>query len=85
MEPETKKIWELHDNNETIVENRIAIEVIKNDISTIKSTTEHHNKKTDAEFHSLHNKIDRIDNRLWWFAGIIIVGTIGPLLAGMIT
>ena len=78
------KKWEVLDNSDTVIENRIAIEVIKCDIQALKSSTNVHNKKTDREFESLHKKIDQIDGRLWWFAGIIIVATVGPLLAGLV-
>ena len=70
--------------SEEVNKNRIDIEIIKNDVKNLRESTEYHNRKTDEEFTKLHNKIDKIDSRLWWVAGIIIAATLGPLIASMI-
>lgn len=57
------------------------IELIKRDIETIRDNHLHHLKE-DVE--RVEKKVDKIDNRLWWLAGIIIVATVGPLIGKMI-
>ena len=61
------------------------IALIKHDIKSIRDETNIHNKQTEKDFASIHKKIDKIDNRLWWLAGIIIAATVGPLIAGLFT
>ena len=61
------------------------IALIKHDIKSIRDETNIHNKQTEKDFASIHKKIDKIDNRLWWLAGIIIMATVGPLIAGLFT
>ena len=58
----------------------LEIELIKRDISTIKDNHLHHIEKDVSE---IKRQVEKIDSRLWWFAGIIIAATVGPLLAGM--
>lgn len=58
----------------------LEIALIKKDIATIKDNHLHHIEKDVSE---IKKNVDRIDARLWWFAGIIIAATVGPLLAGM--
>ena len=58
----------------------LEIALIKRDIETIKDNHLHHIEKDVSE---IKNQVEKIDSRLWWFAGIIIAATIGPLLAGM--
>lgn len=62
------------------IETEIAL--IKKDINTIK---DNHLAHIEKDIDMIHKKVDRIDNRLWWFAGIIIVATVGPLIAGLFT
>jgi len=57
----------------------------KQDVNTIKESTREHNQKTDRDFELIHKKIDKIDNRLWWLGGVIIVATVGPLIGSLIT
>lgn len=61
---------------------KTEIALIKKDISTIK---DNHLAHIEKDIDMIHKKVDRIDNRLWWFAGIIIVATVGPLIAGLFT
>ena len=57
------------------------IALIKKDIEVIKDNHLFHIEK---DMNKISNKVDRIDNRLWWLAGIIIVATVGPLIGNMI-
>ena len=75
----TAKVIEMkeHDNN---VQTEIAL--IKKDINTIK---DNHLAHIEKDMNRIHTKVDKIDNRLWWLAGIIIAATVGPLIAGLFT
>jgi hypothetical protein len=68
---------------EDVDKNKLDIELIKHDIKSIREETNIHNKQTEKDFASIHKKIDKIDNRLWWIAGVIIVATLGPLIGQM--
>ena len=68
-----------------VTQNKIDIEVIKHDVASLKESTREHNAKTEKEFELIQKKIDKIDSRLFWFAGIIIVATIGPLIGSLFT
>jgi len=57
------------------------IALIKKDIETIK---DNHLAHIEKDMNKMSMKIDKIDNRLWWLAGIIIVATVGPLIGNMI-
>ena len=61
---------------------KTEIALIKKDISTIK---DNHLAHIEKDMNRIHNKVDKIDSRLWWIAGIIIAATVGPLIAGMFT
>ena len=61
---------------------KTEIALIKQDINTIK---DNHLAHIEKDMNRIHNKVDKIDNRLWWLAGIIIAATVGPLLAGLFT
>ena len=63
----------------------VEVALIKQDVNTIKESTREHNQKTDRDFELIHKKIDKIDNRLWWLGGVIIVSTVGPLIGSLIT
>ena len=56
------------------------IALIKKDIETIK---DNHLAHLEKDVNLIHKKVDKIDNRLWWLAGIIIVATLGPLIGSM--
>ena len=58
------------------------IALIKKDIETIK---DNHLAHIEKDMNKMSMKIDKIDNRLWWLAGIIIAATVGPLIAGLFT
>ena len=61
---------------------KTEIALIKQDINTIK---DNHLAHIEKDMNRIHNKVDKIDSRLWWIAGIIIAATVGPLIAGMFT
>ena len=61
---------------------KTEIALIKQDINTIK---DNHLAHIEKDMNRIHTKVDKIDNRLWWIAGIIIAATVGPLIAGMFT
>jgi hypothetical protein len=61
---------------------KTEIALIKQDINTIK---DNHLAHIEKDMNRIHNKVDKISDRLWWLAGIIIAATVGPLLAGLFT
>ena len=69
-----------HTDSNSDSDTALEIALIKKDIATIKDNHLHHIEKDVSE---IKKNVDRIDSRLWWFAGIIIAATVGPLLAGM--
>ena len=74
------KLKQSADSGRSDPDTALEIALIKRDISTIKDNHLHHIEKDVSE---IKNQVEKIDSRLWWFAGIIIAATIGPLLAGM--
>lgn len=64
-------------------QNKIDIALIKNDIKSIRNETTTHNRQTEKDFALIHKKIDKIDNRLWAVAALIIATTFGKLLADL--
>ena len=73
----TAKVIKMKDD-----EVKTEIALIKKDINTIK---DNHLAHIEKDMNRIHTKVDKIDNRLWWLAGIIIAATVGPLIAGMFT
>ena len=69
--------------NDVANQNKVDIELIKHDIKSIRTETNIHNKQTEKDFASIHKKIDKIDNRLWAVAALIIATTFGKLLADL--
>ena len=74
----TAKVIEMKQDDNVHTE----IALIKKDISTIK---DNHLSHIEKDMNRIHTKVDKIDNRLWWLAGIIIAATVGPLIAGLFT
>jgi hypothetical protein len=68
-----------------ITQNKVDIEVIKHDLASLKESTKEHNAKTEKDFELIHKKIDKIDSRLFWVLGVIIVATVGPLIGSLFT
>ena len=60
----------------------VEIAVIK---TTLDRLENNHIAHIEKDMNRIHEKVDKIDNRLWWLAGIIIAATVGPLIAGMFT
>ena len=69
--------------NDATNQNKIDIALIKNDIKSIRNETTTHNRQTEKDFALIHKKIDKIDNRLWAVAALIIATTFGKLLADL--
>ena len=61
---------------------KVEIALIKQDINTIK---DNHLAHIEKDINRIHTKVDKIDTRLWAIAAIIIMATVGPLIAGMLT
>lgn len=61
---------------------KVEIALIKQDINTIK---DNHLAHIEKDMNRIHEKVDKIDTRLWMIAGIIIAATVGPLIAGLFT
>lgn len=61
---------------------RTEIALIKQDINTIK---DNHLAHIEKDMNRIHAKVDKIDTRLWAIAAIIIMATVGPLIAGLFT
>ena len=74
----TAKVIEMKQDDNVHTE----IALIKKDINTIK---DNHLAHIEKDMNRIHTKVDKIDNRLWWLAGIIIAATVGPLIAGLFT
>ena len=80
---------DLHDD---ILKNKTDIEIIKHDIGTIKTNHLHHIEKdmnevkNDLKDHKkeVTTKIDKMDNRLWWILGILIMTILVPVMKDMI-
>ena len=64
-------------------QNKMDIALIKHDINNIRKETTTHNRQTEKDFALIHKKIDKIDNRLWAVAALIIATTFGKLLADL--
>ncbi len=56
------------------------IALIKKDIQVMKDNHLYHIEK---DMEKIHTKVDKLDNRLWWVLGILIVSTIGTMLTNM--
>ena len=60
----------------------VEIAVIK---TTLDRLEHNHIAHIEKDMNRIHEKVDKIDTRLWMIAGIIIAATVGPLIAGMFT
>jgi len=83
MQDSKKKVVNMR--MDEITQNKVDIEVIKHDVASLKESTREHNAKTEKDFELIHKKIDRIDSRLFWVLGVIIVATVGPLIGSLFT
>jgi hypothetical protein len=57
-------------------DNRERIIKIESDIETIKNNHLAHIEKDMA---SLKKTVDKVDNRIWWIAGLIVAGALGNM------
>jgi len=75
----------LHDE---MLKNKYSIQVIQNDIESIKNNHLKHiqddmesvHKKVDKLDDKIDKKVDKLDGRLWWIIGILIAATIVPMI-----
>ena len=63
-------------------DNDIEIALIQQELSVIK---DNHLKHLKEDVEKIDKKVDKISDRLWWFAGIIIIATVGPLIGSLFT
>tara|TARA_B110000914_G_scaffold154531_1_gene135634 strand:- start:625 stop:903 length:279 start_codon:yes stop_codon:yes gene_type:complete len=87
--PKISKIGLSHDDiHEEIMKNKYTIQIIQNDIESIKNNHLKHieddmdsiNKKVDKLDEKIDKKIDKMDGRLWWIIGILIAATLIPMI-----
>ena len=87
--PKISKIGLSHDDiHEEIIKNKYTIQIIQNDIESIKNNHLKHieddmdsiNKKVDKLDEKIDKKIDKMDGRLWWIIGILIAATLIPMI-----
>lgn len=62
--------------------NDIEIALIQQELSVIK---DNHLKHLKEDVEKIDKKVDRLDQRIWWILGILVAGTIGPMLAKLFT
>lgn len=88
MTNKTKSDMTHTDIHDEIIKNKYTIQVIQNDIDTIKNN---HLKHIEDDMASVHNKVDKLDekidkkidkmdSRLWWIIGILIAATLVPMI-----
>ena len=64
------------------IDNDIEIALIQQELSVIK---DNHLKHLKEDVEKIDKKVDRLDQRIWWILGILVAGTIGPMLAKLFT
>ena len=63
-------------------DNDIEIALIQQELSVIK---DNHLKHLKEDVEKIDKKVDRLDQRIWWILGILVAGTVGPMLAKLFT
>lgn len=58
------------------------VEVIKKDIEVIKTN---HLAHIEKDVNNINKKVDKLDARMWWVLGLLVAGTVGPMLAKLFT
>jgi hypothetical protein len=60
----------------------VEIALIKQELNVIK---DNHLKHLKDDVEKIDKKVDRLDQRIWWILGILVAGTVGPMLAKLFT
>jgi ubiquinone biosynthesis protein UbiJ len=60
----------------------VEIALIKQELTVIK---DNHLKHLKDDVEKIDKKVDRLDQRIWWILGILVAGTVGPMLAKLFT
>jgi len=63
-------------------ENDVEIALIQQELEVIK---DNHLKHLKEDVEKIEKKVDKLDARLWWILGLLVAGTIGPMLAQLFT
>lgn len=63
-------------------EDEIKMALIQQELEVIK---DNHLKHLKDDVEKVEKKVDKLDARLWWILGILVAGTIGPMLAQLFT
>ena len=63
-------------------DNDIEIALIQQELSVIK---DNHLKHLKEDVEKIDKKVDKLDQRIWWILGLLVAGTIGPMLAKLFT
>ena len=63
----------MKDLRETVEENTRDISEIKHSIDTIRTNHLHH---LEADMCKQSKLMDKLDNRIWWVLGILVVSTV---------
>ena len=63
-------------------ENDVEIALIQQELEVIK---DNHLKHLKEDVEKVEKKVDKLDARLWWILGILVAGTVGPMLAQLFT
>ena len=58
-------------------ENRERIVKIEKDIETILNN---HLSHIEVDMRNLRKTVDKVDNRMWWIAGLIVASALGNML-----
>ena len=59
-------------------ENAVEIKLIKQSIKTIETN---HLAHLEADVREVHKKIDKVDNRMWMIAGLVVTSVIASFLS----
>ena len=70
----SKQTNQLEQNTKDIGEIKMSIDVIKNN----------HLHHIEKDMDGIHKKVEKMDNRIWWVLGILVVSTvIGMIKSGL--
>lgn len=74
----TAKVVTMRKNKNSDVE----IALIQQELEVIK---DNHLKHLKEDVEKIEKKVDKLDARLWWILGLLVAGTVGPMLAKLFT